>query len=221
MQYIHVKNLEKYHPGYKDRNLQWCKTYFTMINSNPDFEMLEEIDKWRLVAFIMLELQLKKPIPSNSQYLTRKGFDLKKRPISLSLKMLHNFVVAVTEDEKLCGLEEDKEEEKEEEKEAVTKKSVTAHLTDLDFIKELKNNPAYKHVNIDRELGKMEAWLLTHRGRQKTRKFIVNWLNKIDAPVIIKKPEPKPEPIIKPDPNEQAKVAALIRETKEKMRVTK
>lgn len=120
MEYIHVKNLEKYHPGYKDRNLQWCKAYFTMINSDPEFEMLEEIDKWRLVAFIMLELQLKKPIPRNEQYLMRKGFNFKKRPISLTLKMLHNFIVVVTEDTDLAlrirNVDKDKEVDKEKDK---------------------------------------------------------------------------------------------------------
>ena len=116
MEYIHIKSLEKYHPGYKDRNLQWCKTYFTMINADPEFEMLEEIDKWRFVAFVMLELQTKRPIPLDEGYLNRKGLNLKKRPISLTLKMLQNFIVVVTEDEKLCVLEVDKEVEEEIEK---------------------------------------------------------------------------------------------------------
>ena len=94
--YVSVINLEKYQPGYKDRTLIWCKTYFTMINGDPEFEMLCEIDKWRLIAFIMLELQIKNPVPLNPDYLRRKGFDLKKRPISLTLQMLHTFVKCVT-----------------------------------------------------------------------------------------------------------------------------
>ena len=92
MIYVSVKNLEKYHPSYKDRQLSWCKTYFTMLNADPEFELLTEIDKWRLMAFIMIELQLKRPVPVDKDYLIRKGFDLKKRPISLTLQMLHNFL---------------------------------------------------------------------------------------------------------------------------------
>ncbi|MCP4566851.1 MAG: hypothetical protein GY841_04630, partial [FCB group bacterium] len=92
MQYLSVKNLEKYQPGYKDRTLIWCKVYFKMINADPDFEMLCEIDKWRFIAFAMLEIQTKKPVPLDSEYLRRKGFDLKKRPISLTIQMLHNSV---------------------------------------------------------------------------------------------------------------------------------
>ncbi len=98
MQYIHVKNLEKHHPGYTERTLIWCRTYFTMLNSDPEFEMIPEIDKWRFVSFIMLELQLKKPIPINENYLIRKGFDLKARPIAMTLKVLHTFIDIVTTD---------------------------------------------------------------------------------------------------------------------------
>jgi len=92
MDYVHIKNLEKYHIGYKDRSLIWCKAYFSMLNSDPEFEMLCEIDKWRFLAFIMLELQLKKEIPLDKNYLVRKGFDLKKRPILLTLQMLHTLI---------------------------------------------------------------------------------------------------------------------------------
>ena len=120
MEYLHVKNLEKYHPGYKDRNLQWCKTYFTMLNADPEFEMLCEIDKWRLVSFIMLELQIKKPVPLDEEYLKRKGFNPKKRRISLSVRMLHNFVTTENEENILCSVDKDKEEDKEKSKRAFT-----------------------------------------------------------------------------------------------------
>ena len=110
MEYLHVKSLEKYHPKYKDRELIWCKAYFTMLNADDEFEMLCEIDKWRFLAFVMLELQLKHPVPLNKEYLQRKGFDCKKRPMSLTLKMLHSFV-------SICVLEVDKEVEEEIDKE--------------------------------------------------------------------------------------------------------
>jgi hypothetical protein len=116
METIHVKNLEKYHPGYKDRNLIWCKTYFKMLNSDPEFELLCEIDKWRFIALVMLELQIKKPVPNDPQYLKRKGFDLRRRPICLTLQMLHNLVEvcndSVTQDGNLPCHREDKDKEK-------------------------------------------------------------------------------------------------------------
>jgi hypothetical protein len=69
-------------------------------------------------------------------------------------------------------------------------------LSDEEFLKDLKTNPVYKHINIDTELGKMDVWLSTRSGRKKTRRFIVNWLNKIDRPVDF---TPKREAT--PDPN--------------------
>jgi len=139
MQYLKINNLEKYHSGYKDRNLIWCKTYFTMINSDPEFEMVDEINKWRFIAFTMLQLQIKKPIPLNEEYLKRKGFDLKKCHISLTLQVLHNFITIVTEDEKLCSVDIDKNRidknriDKEEDKELVNSiLEKTKEITELD-----------------------------------------------------------------------------------------
>jgi len=93
MTFIHVKNLDKFHPGYKDRTLQWAKIHFRMVQGDPDCEMIEsEIDWSRLVKFILLELEAQKPIPIEEKYLSKKGFNLKKRPISLTINMLHNFI---------------------------------------------------------------------------------------------------------------------------------
>lgn len=119
MDYIHVKSLEKYHPSYKDRKLVWCKTYFTMLNADLDFEMLCEIDKWRFIAFIMLELQNQKPVALNEDYLTRKGFDFKKRSLSLTLQMLHTFTEVMQEPLQKCDVDIEKsrtEKSREEEK---------------------------------------------------------------------------------------------------------
>ena len=185
MQYVHVRKLEEYHPGYRDRELQWCKAYFKMLNADPDFEMLDEIDRWRFLAFVMLELQIKKPIPLNEDYLRRKGFDIKKRPISATLKMLHNSIEVVTQQDKSVWPIVDKDKDKDKDKElGVTKKRRNGQLLDDEFLKALKKNPAYTGVDIDRELSRMDAWLLTRPGRAKTRRFVVNWLNRSDRPIL-------------------------------------
>jgi hypothetical protein len=49
----------------------------------------------------MLQLQSRKPVPIDPEYLSRKGFDFKKRDMSLTLQMLHNFVTLVTEQDDL------------------------------------------------------------------------------------------------------------------------
>jgi len=84
-----------------------------------------------------------------------------------------------------------------------------------DFISIIKNNKAYTGINIDREIGKMEVWLSLHPGRKLTKKFVVNWLNKIDTPITIPKKTSIKEPeakIVRPDysPEGQKKVRDLI-----------
>jgi hypothetical protein len=98
MEYIHVRNLEKYHPGYKDRTLQWGKIFINMASGDPDTELIsDEIDWCRFVKIILLELRAQKPLPNVDTYWLRKGFDLKTRPMSLTIQMLQNFLDIVTE----------------------------------------------------------------------------------------------------------------------------
>lgn len=101
MEYIHVRNLKKFHPGYTDRALQWAKIHINMADGDPDTELIEnEIDWARLIKIILLELRAQKPLPNTEAYWSKKGFNLKKRSMSLTLQMLHNFIEVVTVDEK-------------------------------------------------------------------------------------------------------------------------
>jgi uncharacterized protein YdaU (DUF1376 family) len=65
-----------------------------------------------------------------------------------------------------------------------------------DWLTTIKANPAYKHLSIETELAKMDAWLSTRPGRKRTKRFIVDWLNRIEAPVTsnggIQRPPPPP-----------------------------
>lgn len=109
MEYIHIKNIEKYHPGYIDRELKWAKLYFTSVQGDPEFEIIaNETDKWRFVAMICLELKAQKPLPNTDEYWGKK-FDIKTRPMSLTLQMLQKFIEVCREplqpDEETCVLE--------------------------------------------------------------------------------------------------------------------
>ncbi len=89
-----------------------------------------------------------------------------------------------------------------------------------DFIETLKANIAYKHINIDIELAKMDIWLALPRnkGRKKTDRFILNWLNKIDKPIDTR-PKVKPQ-TCKDHEKEQVrdpKVAEMIHDTAQKI----
>lgn len=113
MEYIHIRNLEKYHPGYKDRKLQYAKIFIDMADGDPDTEMIpNEIDWARFVKMILLELRAQKPLPNDNNYWIRKGFDLKKRPMSLTLQMLHGFIERRNESVTQIREEEDKEKNK-------------------------------------------------------------------------------------------------------------
>jgi hypothetical protein len=197
MEFIHIRNLEKYHLDYRDRTLIWCKAYFSMLNADPDFEMLCEIDKWRFIALIMLELQIKKPVPLDKEYLQRKGFNLKTRPIHLTLQMLHTLIEVRNETVTQSRVDKSRVEE------SRVEKSVS--VSDESFIKDLKEK--YDYVDVDNELNKMDIWLSLRQGRQKTRRFIVNWLNKIDKPLKI------PAPAIK---NKTAEKVKAWKEEQEK-----
>ena len=55
-------------------------------------------------------------------------------------------------------------------------------LTDLEFVDFLKGQPAYGGIDVTREISKMHVWANVNR-RTVTRKFTMNWLNKIDKPL--------------------------------------
>ena len=102
-----------------------------MIQGDPETEMLHEIDRARLISFILLELQAQKPIPVDEAYLIRKGFDLKKRPISKTLNMLQNFIDTVTQLSDECVLDKDKDKEEDKDKEKNKSRDFVDSLIDL------------------------------------------------------------------------------------------
>jgi hypothetical protein len=64
-------------------------------------------------------------------------------------------------------------------------------LSDGEFLEKLPEH--YPAINIPSELKKMDAWLMTRPGKQKTQRFIVAWLNRIDTPVTAGASETKPK----------------------------
>jgi hypothetical protein len=62
-----------------------------------------------------------------------------------------------------------------------------AYLLDEEFWAEMRRH--YPGIDVDAESRKMDAWLLAHPGRKKTRQFVINWLNKVEpalAPAMVK-----------------------------------
>ena len=67
-------------------------------------------------------------------------------------------------------------------KKEASKKERLPKLTDEEFIKSLKENPAFSHVDVDSELGKAKAWCVPRR-RQCTQRFFTAWLSRIEKPI--------------------------------------
>lgn len=218
MQKIHIKNLEKYNPGYTDRNLIWCKMYFSMINSSYDFENMDDIDKWRLIALIMLELQMKKPIPLDDKWLQNK-ISNNKRHISLTLKVLHNFIDIVTDDEEpmLPRIEKNRIEKKQEIK-----------ITHLDFIKLSKAELEKLHSKYGISLIQIYIEKLNEYIGSKGKKYsshyftILSWIRRDkefskDNSKSVKQPDYKhPEP---PSEADQEEVKEMISKTAKEMKI--
>lgn len=112
-------------------------------------------------------------------------------------------------------------------KEIKKEKTRKQTLTDEEYFAVLKNNPAYRGIDVDRERAKCEAWCLTNNKLFSRRRFI-NWLNRVERPMTIDRPigydgRPKaPSPLeemkkaererdaIPPTPEEQRRIAEMI-----------
>jgi hypothetical protein len=57
-----------------------------------------------------------------------------------------------------------------------------APLVDSEWIEDLKTQPAYKNLNVDLLLNRMQNWCAV-RKLQPTRRRFINWLNKEDKPL--------------------------------------
>jgi hypothetical protein len=55
-------------------------------------------------------------------------------------------------------------------------------LSDEEWMQSLTVNPAYGHINVPSEFGKMAAWCQV-KNKQPTRSRFLNWLNRIEKPI--------------------------------------
>ncbi len=59
--------------------------------------------------------------------------------------------------------------------------------TQEDFLKEL--GKTYPHININQEMSKIDGWLLANPHRKKTKRFVVNWFNRVEPALENKAPK--------------------------------
>lgn len=106
---IHVLNLEKYSPGYKDRALSWIKIYcrdsfdkktnttYHNLWDDPAIQELDEINRYRFISLVAREVNLGRPVPLDDRNVNLMGWDLEKCPKSRTIQVLHKLTVSVTE----------------------------------------------------------------------------------------------------------------------------
>lgn len=70
---------------------------------------------------------------------------------------------------------------------ALTDGANGTNVDDAEWRKMLQASEAYKHVNVESEFQKSVFWC-EQRKRKPTRKFFLNWINKIEAPMSQTKP---------------------------------
>ena len=143
MKYIHIKNLDKYQPGYKDRHHIWAKIYYELL-AEDWFQELCEIDKWRYVSLIIFEVFHKKPVALSPANLPFLGWNTKKRSISLTIQMLQSKIDSGTLVSKERATEENRIEENREDKKREDKQSFGTEfqkvkLTEKEFAKLTEN----------------------------------------------------------------------------------
>jgi len=82
---------------------------------------------------------------------------------------------------KLAHHKEAEEEQYKEEEKKISKKRIPK-LSDEEWMQALKNNPAYKGINIEIEHSKCIAWF-DNKGITVSRQRFLNWLNRADKPL--------------------------------------
>ena len=156
-------------------------------------------EKWFIPKFISFQYQVNGPEDLNPE------------------NRVHKSVIDLLTKEGACkglvrGSQGRKDKDKDKDKEGVVKGKSP-------FLETLKTNIAYKHINLEVELAKMDAWLKLPRnkGRKKTERFVLAWLNRIEATIPAQsKPKPGAAPLqtgVRHDP----RVAELIKDTKNKI----
>lgn len=192
--YFRVKNYDKFQ-HYSDRTPPWIKLYNCLLD-DYDFTCLQDASKLHLILIWLLASRTSNRLPFDLEYLKQAiktktkpdldelisyGFIEEIEQIQLHDDAASNALATCKQD--ACLEERRGEREKKRGEERTLRTS--SPLTDEEFLKALKKNPAYEGLDIDRELSKLDAWLLTPRGhgKQKTRQRILNWLNGADRPM--------------------------------------
>ena len=184
MKYIKVNKWEEFQ-HYKNRRPPWIKLY-THLLDDYEFGCLHDASKLLAIYLWMLAAKHDNKIPYDITWLKR-FMTIKFSESNIKDLEIHGFIECYQDASKtLASCKQDASPSRDREetyKTLETEKRAVASSSNEQFIQSLKDNPAYEGINIDTELGKMDSWLSARPGRKKTRKFVVNWLNRVEKPM--------------------------------------
>lgn len=112
---VHVVNIEKYVPAYKDRAFSWLKiycrdaydkktdTHYRSFFDDDEITHLDELNRYRFISLVAREVTLGGPVPLDERNLKIMGWDLEKCSKSRTLAVLQKLVVSVTETGGFCN----------------------------------------------------------------------------------------------------------------------
>lgn len=184
-----IKNWKKFQ-HYQNRKPPWIKLYKDILDQR-DINMLADCS-FRILIELWILASEDPQNEGNLPEIPDIAFRLRRteKEIVKSLQELKEFIIfndskmlASCNQSAMLETETETETEKRESMRGNKMASPTPSELTTQFIDSLKSNPAYKHINLEAELGKMDAWLSSRPGRKKTRRFVVNWLNKIEIPL--------------------------------------
>ena len=179
---LSVKNFEQYQ-HYRDRNPPWIKLYKSLY-TDREFMRLTLEARYLYIGLLTLFSECNNRLVDDCEYIAhRLAMPESKVKANLELLLAH-FVMA--EGEPLREVPADQ----------APRATAKPKQTDEEFLSTLKANPAYAHLDFTAEMGRMDAWLLAHPGRKKTRQFVVNWLNKIERPIAVGAKPVQPGPCV-------------------------
>jgi hypothetical protein len=191
MRILRIRNFEKYQDRMKTKNAPWIKLY-TKLLCDIDFLKLDVEARYLYVGLLILAAETGNSTVNDPAYLCHR-LAIERTRFNLTPLFRSGLLLAsertIRRERERENRERDREGEREGEGsvrgEAVqVAKQPSRQLTDDEWLQtKVRSNPAYTNLNIDQELGKMDAWLSTRPQKQKTRRFIINWLNRAEKPV--------------------------------------
>lgn len=193
--FISIKNFEKYQKtNNKGASRPWVKLWKSILQ-DPEFMKLTPEYRYIYTMLILLADDTNNNIYADSTYLRQRLYithtngihgqyightQLDLNPLYRS-GFLNTSNLSRTLSEKRRG-EERREEEIREEVIAVQVKKPSPPTSDEDWLNSLRNEEAYRGLDLDRELGKCKTWCETNRKPFSRRRF-VNWINRAERPM--------------------------------------